>query len=179
MSSQTVARRYASALADVLIERREESLVRQELATWESMITQNPLLLEAFTNPTIPYEQKSRVLNDLIARTDIRQTTANFLRVLLRNQRLADLPQVNAKLAQILDERGGIVSAEITSARPVSDEVRSSLEQTLAQLTKKKVRLDFRTDESLIGGIVTRIGSTIYDGSVRTQLDQLGQELAG
>lgn len=179
MSSQTVARRYASALADVLIERGEEAVVRQELATWERMITENQLLLEAFTNPTIPYDQKSKVLNQLITRSGVRPVTANFLRVLLKNQRLGELPHVNAKLVQILDERAGIVSAEVTSARPVSAEVRASLEKTLAEVTKKKVRLDFRTDESLIGGIVTRIGSTIYDGSVRNQLDQLGQEMAG
>ncbi len=179
MSSQTVARRYASALADVLVERGEEAAVQAELLDWEQMITGNPLLLEAFTNPTIAYDQKGKVLNELIARTKVRETTANFLRVLLRNQRLAELPQVNARLALILDERAGVVSAQVTSARPVSESVKGSLEDTLAKLTRKKVRLDFTTDETLLGGIVTRIGSTIYDGSVRNQLDRLEQELAG
>lgn len=179
MSSQTVARRYASALADVVISRNEQVEVREELRAWERMILGNNLLLEAFTNPTIPYEQKSKLLNELITRTQARQTTANFLRVLLKNQRIADLPQVNAKVDQVLDDRAGLVTAQVTSARPVSEPIKAALVETLARITRRRVRLTFETDESLLGGIVTRIGSTIYDGSVRNQLKRLGQELAG
>lgn len=178
MSSMTVARRYASALADVLVDRNEEAVVREELKAWEQMVQQNPLLLEALTNPTVPYDQKSKVLNELLAKTNVRPTTANFLRVLLRNQRFGQLPPINAKLSEIMDERAGVVSAEVTSARPISEPVRSTLEQTLQQITNKRVRLNFATDETLLGGIVTRIGSTIYDGSVRSQLERLKQELA-
>jgi F-type H+-transporting ATPase subunit delta len=179
LSSQTVARRYASALADVIIARNEQTQVREELGAWERMILSNPPLLEAFTNPTVAYEQKAKVLNDLIARTKVRSTTANFLRILLKNQRLAELPQVNAKLDQVLDERSGVISAQVTSARPVSDSIKRALEEKLADITGKRIRLSFGTDESLLGGIVTRIGSTIYDGSVRNQLKRLGEELAG
>jgi len=179
LSSQTVARRYASALADVIIARAEEADVREELAAWEKMISANARLLEAFSNPTVPYEQKGRVLNELITRTKVRRTTANFLRILLKNQRIAELPQVNAKLVQILDERSGVISAQVTSARPVSDATKKALEKKLGEITSKKVHLKFGTDESLLGGIVTRIGSTIYDGSVRNQLRRLGEELAG
>jgi F-type H+-transporting ATPase subunit delta len=179
LSSQTVARRYASGLADVAIERNEAQPVQAELAAWAKMITENSALLEAFSNPTVAYEQKQNVLNELIARTRVRPTTRNFLRTLLKNQRLAELPEVNAKLAQILDERAGVVSAEITSARPVSDTARALLEEKLGEMTGKKPRLTFSTDESLLGGIVTRIGSTIYDGSVSNQLNRLREELAG
>jgi F-type H+-transporting ATPase subunit delta len=166
-------------LADVVIERNEAQLVQAELSAWAKMITDNGSLLEAFSNPTVAYEQKQDVLNALIARTKVRPTTTNFLRTLLKNQRLSDLPEVNGKLAQILDERSGIVSAEITSARPVSDSARALLEEKLAEMTGKKARLTFATDESLLGGIVTRIGSTIYDGSVSNQLRRLREELAG
>jgi F-type H+-transporting ATPase subunit delta len=179
LSSQTVARRYASALADVVVTNNEVAEVRDELLAWEKMIVGNQLLLEAITNPTVGYEQKVRILGDLLTRTRVRQTTANFLRVLLKNQRLGELPQVNEKLAQILDERAGAISAQITSARPLPEAVKSALEEKLRQVTKKNVRLNFQTDESLLGGIVTRIGSTIYDGSIRNQLTRLGEELAG
>ena len=178
MSSLTVARRYASALADVLAERNEEAVVREELTTWQQMVQENPLLLEALTNPTVPYDQKSKVLSQLITKTNVRPTTSNFLQLLLRNQRFGELPHVNAKLAEIIDERAGVVSAQVVSARPVSEPVKNALEKTLEQLTHKRVRLSFETDESLLGGIVTRIGSTIYDGSVRSQLERLGEELA-
>ncbi len=179
MSSQTVARRYASALADVVIERGEEKEVQAELATWARMISENRSLLEAFSNPTIAYEQKGKVLNELITRSKVRSTTANFLRILLKNQRLAELPQVNSRLAQVLDERAGVVSARIVSARPVSEKNKALLEDRLAGLTGKKPKLSFEIDESLLGGVVTRIGSTIYDGSVRNQLRRLREELAG
>jgi len=94
------------------------------------MILSNPALLEAFTNPTVPYEQKAKVLKELIARTKVRQTTANFLRILLKNQRLAELAQVNAKLDQVLDERSGVLSAQVTSARPVSDSIKRHLRRS-------------------------------------------------
>jgi F-type H+-transporting ATPase subunit delta len=165
LSSQTVARRYASALADVVIERGEEKEVQAELATWARMISENRSLLEAFSNPTIAYEQKGKVLNELITRSKVRSTTANFLRILLKNQRL--------------DERAGVVSARIVSARPVSEKNKALLEDRLAGLTGKKPKLSFEIDGSLLGGVVTRIGSTIYDGSVRNQLRRLREELAG
>lgn len=179
MSSQTVARRYASALAEVIIEQGEAGVVQAELAAWGRMFAENSALLEAFSNPTVAYEQKANVLSDLITRTKVRPTTANFLRTLLKNQRLAELAEVNGKLAQALDERAGVVSAEIVSARPVSDSTKAMLEEKLSRLTGKKARLSFATDESLLGGVVTRIGSTIYDGSVSSQLKRLREELAG
>ena len=179
MSSQTVARRYAAALADVVIAQKEAREVREELAVWEQMIVANPQLQEVFKNPTIPYEQKRSVLNELIARTRVRPTTANFLQVLLRNQRLAELREVNNRFVQVLDDRAGVVSAHVTSARPIDESLKRSLEEKLVNMTGKDVRLTFSTDESLIGGMVTRIGSTVYDGSVRNQLQQLGERLAG
>lgn len=179
MSSQTVARRYALALADVIIERGEEAPVQEELCAWQGMILENTLLLEAFSNPTVAFEQKAAVLNELIVRTQVRATTANFLRLLLKNQRIAELPQINATLAEVLDQRSGVLGAQVLSARPVPDSTKASLEAKLGQMTGKKIRLSFDTDESLLGGMVTRIGSTIYDGSVRNQLRRLVEELAG
>lgn len=179
MSSQTVARRYASALADVISERGEAAAVQAELSAWEKIIAQNRALLEVFSNPTVAYEQKRKVLDELVTRSKVRPSTANCLHLLLKNQRLAELPQVNVKLAQVLDERSGIVSALVISARPVPGTTKALLEQKLGEMTGKRARLSFETDESLLGGIVTRIGSTIYDGSVRDQLRRLREELAG
>jgi F-type H+-transporting ATPase subunit delta len=174
-----VARRYATALADVVTTRGEAQEVKDELIAWERMMQSNEQLLEVFRNPTIPYEQKRKVLNTLIVRSRVRPTTANFLQVLLQNQRLADLSEVNKRFAQILDERSGVVSAQVTTARPVPQSSQDALHSKLAAMTGKKVRMSFATDEELIGGIVTRIGSTIYDGSVRNQLQQVKERLAG
>jgi F-type H+-transporting ATPase subunit delta len=136
-------------------------------------------LKEVFDNPTIVYDHKRKVVEDLIARTRVRETTASFLRVLLRNQRLSQLRDVAARFGLILDERGGMVAAHVTTARPIPEELKSSLHETLAAATGRKVRLSFSTDESIIGGLVARIGSTIYDGSVQSQLDRLAAKMAG
>ncbi len=116
---------------------------------------------------------------ELIERTKVRPTTANFLQVLLRNQRLAEIREINRWFGQMLDERSGIVAAEITTARPVAKESIEALRKKLASVSGKKVRLKFATDEALIGGMVARIGSTVYDGSVRNQLRELELKLAG
>lgn len=177
--SAVVARRYALALADVVAARSEEREVQQELAEWEKMTRENALLLEVFRNPTIPYEQKTSVVHTLIERTRVRPTTANFLLVLLQNQRLADLSEINRAFMRELDRRLGIVSAQVTTARPVPTQAQETLRARLGELTGSKVRLQFTVDEDVIGGVVTRIGSTIYDGSVRGQLQQIKQKMIG
>ena len=174
-----MARRYAAALADVVIARGEAHEVQEELDTWAQMMEANSNLLEVFRNPTIPYDQKRKVLNILIARTRVRPTTANLLQVLLQNHRLSELNEINKRFAQELDERSGVVSAHVTTARTLPESTRETLIARLGKLTGRKVRLDFAVDEELIGGIVTRIESTVYDGSVRTQLQQIKQKMAG
>lgn len=179
MSLETIARRYATALADVVIERGETLVVQKELLEWSLMISSNSLLREVFANPTVPYEQKQKLLHELITRTRILPTTASFLQVLLRNQRLSEIAEVNTRFAQILDQRAGVVAAEVTTARPIVPASVKSLESKLASVTGKKIRLTFATDGELIGGMIVRIGSTIYDGSVRNQLNQVERQLAG
>lgn len=179
MSVQAVARRYAVALADVVTTRGEAQEVREELAAWDAMMRANAQLAEIFRHPTIPYEQKRGVLDELIRRARPRPTTANFLRVLLQNHRLAELSEVNTQFAQELDRRAGVVTAQVTTARPLTAAAQEALRRRLGELTGQSVRLQFEVNEELIGGVVTRIGSTLYDGSVRGQLQQIRQRLAG
>lgn len=177
--SGVVARRYAAALANVVTARGEAREVQEELSAWEEMARSNALLLEVFRNPTIPYEQKRRVVSELIQRTRVRPTTANYVMVLLQNQRLADLGEINKAFAQELDRRSGVVTAKVTTARPLAPQTQESLRARLSALTGSKVRLQFDLDSELIGGVVTRIGSTIYDGSIRSQLQQVKQKMSG
>lgn len=179
MSVQTVARRYASALADVVLERGEERQVQDELIAWEKMFQANPMLEEVFRNPTIALDKKRAVLNKLIERAKPGQTTANFLKVLLQNQRLTELGEINKKFAESLDVRAGMVAATVTTARSVPENAQQKLHAKLLTLTGKKVRINFTTDPELIGGLVTRIGSTVYDGSVRNHLQQIKAKMAG
>jgi len=179
LSVQAVARRYAVALADVVTSRGEAQEVREELAAWDALLRSNTHLLEVFRHPTIPYEQKRGVLDELIRRTRPRPTTANFLRVLLQNHRLAELSEVSTQFAQELDRRAGVVTAQVTTARPLPADAQEALRRRLGELTGSNVRLQFEVDDELIGGVVTRIGSTLYDGSVRGQLQQIRQRMVG
>jgi F-type H+-transporting ATPase subunit delta len=179
MSNETVSRRYATALADVVIKTGEVENVKGELRTWEQMLSGNAELHSAFRNPAITHLNKEKVLESLLERTKPSKTTSNFLRVLLRNGRLSDLTGINDRFAIVLEERSGSVVANVSSARELSDSQRNELKANLEKLTGKQIKLDFNVDPNLIGGVVTRIGSTIYDSSVKTQLENLKEELIG
>ncbi len=177
MSAQAIARRYSSALADVVTKSGETVTVQNELNQFEAMMTSSPDLTEVFKNPAIPYEQKSKVLESLLGKTKPNNSTANFLRILLKNYRLADLSEINKKFAVVLDERAGLVSADVTTAKTLSPDEQKNLQVKLEKVTGKKVNLSYSIDESIIGGVITKIGSTIYDGSVKTQLQQLKEKM--
>ncbi|HKP68378.1 MAG TPA: ATP synthase F1 subunit delta [Pyrinomonadaceae bacterium] len=179
MSVETIARRYATALADVVTKSGEIEPVRNELRVWEQIMTANVDLQNAVRNPAIPLSSKEKVLNALIEKARPSRTTANFLRVLLRNGRLTELTEINAKLETVLEERSGSVVAEVTSARDLSGAQQNELKSNLEKLTGKQVKLNFAIDPAIIGGVVTRVGSTVYDGSVKSQLENLKEEMIG
>src|SRR5260370_39655842 len=143
------------------------------------MIDSNPQLQEVFANPTISYEQKRRVLEELISRSKVRQQNAGFLQVLLKNQRLSELRHVVERFSQVLDERSGVIAANVITARTIPEASKNALRDTLAGATGKTGRLNFATDEEIIGGIGTHIGSTIFDGALRSHLEQLCVGQAG
>lgn len=179
MSVETVARRYAAALADVVTRTGDAASVQTELKTWEAMMASNASLTEVFSNPAIQHKNKEQVLESLIEKTKPSKTTANFLRVLLQNHRLTEIRQINERLVSVLEERSGVVSADVTSARPLSEAEKSELQTNLEKLTGKRVKTNFETNENIIGGVITRIGSTVYDGSVKTKLEELKQQMIG
>src|SRR5436853_3452523 len=139
MSVQAVARRYASALADVVLARNEAREAQDELKIWDEMLQSNPNLREVFANPTVALDKKRAVLNRLIERAKPRPTTANFLKVLLQNQRLTELGEIDRKFAELLDVRAGMVAATVTTARAVPENSQQKLQAKLLTLTGKKV----------------------------------------
>lgn len=177
MGTEAVARRYASALADVVIDSNDADKTKTELAAWADLFKQNEELQTVFGNPAIPHANKEKVLDDLIKKTKPSKSTANFLRVLLRNGRITDITHINDRFETVLQERASVVSAEIISARELGKGERDEFATTLEKLTGRKVTMNFAVDAELIGGVVTRIGSTVYDGSVRTKLENLKEQL--
>ena len=179
MSIRTIARRYATALADVAIAQGEAREVQEELNAWEEMFAGSTELRQLIESPTVALDEKRKVLRTLINRLRPRPTTANFIMVLLQNQRLDQLAEINKSFSHALDIRSGVVAATVTTAKPLAQGPQESLRASLAALTGKEVRLSFDTDCELIGGLVARIGSTVYDGSVRNQLQQAKERLIG
>ncbi|MEP6705195.1 MAG: ATP synthase F1 subunit delta [Acidobacteriota bacterium] len=179
MSIETIARRYATALADVVISSGEADTIKSELRAWEQMTSGSAELQNVFGNPSIAHAGKEKVLESLIARAAPSRTTGNFLRVLLSNNRLTELRAINERFDSVLEERSGSVIAEVTSAREIPVTTANELKANLERITGKQVKLNYSIDPGLIGGVVTQIGSTVYDSSVRTQLENLKEELIG
>lgn len=177
MSVETIARRYSSALADVVLKTGETETVRSELKSWETLINSSDQLTEVFSNPAIAHIDKEGVLEKLIGKTQPSRTTGNFLRVLLRNGRLVDLGEIIERFEAELEERSGNAVAKVTAARELTDGEKSELAASLAKATGKNIKPEFIIDSEIIGGIITQVGSTVYDGSVRTQLECLRDEL--
>jgi F-type H+-transporting ATPase subunit delta len=163
MSIETISRRYATALADVVLKSGETETVKSELRTWQQLIDGNADLQSALGNPSITYSKKEKVLDNLIARVKPSRTTSNFLRVLLRNGRLTELREVINRFEAVLEERSGVISAEVASARELTDGQRNELKTNLERRSGRQVR----------------IGSTVYDGSVKTKLENLREEMIG
>ena len=177
MSTETIARRYSTALADIVLGNGETEVVKSELNQLNTMFATNANLTTVFGNPAIAQLNKEKVLESLIAAAKPTKTSANFLRILLRNGRLGQLGAINDRFDSVLEERGGVVSAEIISARELPEAERSAFQTNLEKLTGKKVNIHYAVDKEIIGGVVTRIGSTIYDGSVKTKLEKLKEQL--
>lgn len=171
--------RYARALDDVVLEKglsRDD--VKTQLNDFLRTFSDSSELREAFENPSIPEEAKLRVLDAIASRSGISPTVRNFLAVVMHHLRLGELQEiVNAYLGRA-DKSGGVADAEITTARPIDDEERQALENSILRLSgNTSVRASFREDPALLGGAVIRLGSTVYDGSVRGQLEQMRQRM--
>lgn len=181
-----VARRYARALAEILFaaklppaERRQTvQQTKQHLTDISDLIDQNADLRAVLTSPAVPREQKLGVLEGLRSLLGFSALTRNFLGVLLEHRRIELLGQVVAAFDQEVYERLGIVPVEITTAAALNAKQKRSLEERLEALLKSTVEMRFREDPAVLAGAVARMGSTIYDASLRAQLRRLQRQLS-
>jgi F-type H+-transporting ATPase subunit delta len=181
MTISAVASRYANALADVVTAAgsgvpAEDALA--ELRSFEDALRSSPELHNALTTPAVPTGRKRAVVGRIAEVLKLSRITRNFLFVLVDHRRIGELEGILHSFEIIADERMGFARAEIASARDLTEAQRTALHAQLERMTGKRIRMRFTVDGSLIGGVVARIGSTIYDGSVRGQLDSLGRRLA-
>jgi F-type H+-transporting ATPase subunit delta len=175
---RTLADRYADALADVAIEQKAIGQVRQELADFMALVRQSPDLALLLDSPAVQRASKRGVVTALAGEMGASQTLRNFLCVVVDRGRTRLLAEIQESFDRQIDERRGIARAEVSSARELGDQEKAELRAALAKLTGRQVEMEYRLDPALLAGSVVRIGSTIYDGSVRTQLERLRERMA-
>jgi F-type H+-transporting ATPase subunit delta len=177
-----VANRYASALVDVVTSAgsalKPEDAVAQ-LRAAATMVADSAELRNALMTPAIQNSRKRAVIGKLLDLTGTSHLIRNFIFVIIDHRRIAILDEIREAFEVLLDERMGFVRAEVTSAAALDQQRSASLESELSNLTGKRMRLRFAVDPELLGGVVARIGSTVYDGSLRGQLQQLRKQLTG
>jgi F-type H+-transporting ATPase subunit delta len=170
--------RYAHAFASVAASSHlDTTTAQQQLKDFSGTLAGSHELREVLMNPSIPNEQKLRVLDAIAVRIGMFPQVRNFLAVIMDHQRLAELDEIVAEYHAVADEQSHVAEAEVTSAHPLNDQDRVELEAQVAKLAGGRVRATYLQDATLLGGAVVRIGSTVYDGSIRAQLQQLKQKL--
>ncbi len=175
----SVNSRYARAFADVVFDLKlNANAVVQQVRSLVEVANSSVELQRVWENPAIPAEQKRALLDAIAARLGTLKPVRNFIAVLIDNHRIAAFPEIARQFEVELNHRLGFTEAEVTSARPLSDEQKSALEARISAVSGKRVRATYATDDTLLGGAVVKLGSTVYDGSIKGQLERLKQELS-
>jgi F-type H+-transporting ATPase subunit delta len=173
-----LAQRYAAALADVALEQDAAESIRKNLDEFCAALEGSPDLGNFLISPAVSRENKQAVIEKIAARIGGGKVFRNFLLVVSDNRRTGLLPEIASAFHSVLLERMGVAEAQVTSAAELTAGQKKQLNAALERLTGKKVEARYSLAPALMGGAVVRIGSTVYDGSVREQLDRLRSRLA-
>jgi F-type H+-transporting ATPase subunit delta len=171
---------YARAFADVILTKGnllDPARIIEELHGFEALLKESDPLRHVLENPSIPADRKLAVLDAIAMRLVTTRQVRNFVAVLIDHRRLPLFSEILKQLAQELDERQGFAEAQVSSARQLSDQEKQLLEAEITKMTGKKVRAKYGQDATLLGGAVVQVGSTIYDGSVKGQLERIREQL--
>jgi F-type H+-transporting ATPase subunit delta len=175
--SGSVAKRYAKALVEVAAASDELEGVRQDLRALADLLREHREIRQFLGNPSVARRDAAAVVKDIGAALRVRPLTATFLQVVLEAGRLAGLEAILRAYEVLVDERLGRVKAVVTSAAPLEADAQERLRRRLGDVTGKDVYLELRQDPALLGGVVTQIGSRVFDGSLKTQLARLRDEM--
>jgi F-type H+-transporting ATPase subunit delta len=175
----SVASTYARAFADVVLDAHlDANRASGGLHRIAGLLAESIELRRVWENPAVPAEQKRKLLDAIVHREGIERHVRNLIAVLIDHRRVLFLPRITEQLERELDARLGFAEAHITSARELGDAEKRTLEAQIQKLTGKKVRARFGLDASLLGGAVVRVGSTVYDGSVKGQLERIKEAIS-
>lgn len=175
-----VTSRYARAFAEVVFDAKLDlAATISQLQAMAQAFQASDDLRRVWDSPSIPAEQKRSVLDALLAQVgQVPRELRNFLAVLIDHGRIVFLPEIARQVEAELNQRSGRIQAEVTTSRPLGETERKDLASRIAEVTGKQVAATYSVDESLLGGAVVRVGSTVYDGSVRGQLVRMKQQLS-
>jgi F-type H+-transporting ATPase subunit delta len=175
----SVTNTYARAFADVIVARRlDANQALKELRAMVALLDVSEDLRKVLETPSIPAERKRAVLDAIVAREGFSKPVRNFMAVLIDHRRTPFLADIARQVEVEMNERLGFAEAEVTSARELSDAEKRTLEAQVEKLSGKRVRARYAQDASLLGGAIVRVGSTIYDGSVKGQLGKIRETLS-
>ena len=175
----SVASTYAHAFADVVFDAHlDAGRALNGLRQMATLFRESLELRRVWENPAVPADQKRGLLDAIVERAGIDRPVRNLIAVLIDHRRLPFLPRIVEQLEKELDARLGFTEAQISSTRELADAEKRTLEAQIAKTTGKKVRASYGLDKSLLGGAVVRIGSTIYDGSVKGQLEKIKEAIS-
>lgn len=178
MTSGTVARRYGRALFDVGLKESALETAERDLAAFVRLLQDHDMLARVLANPVVPVDRKQAVIGELAARSGFCRPVTRLLAMLAERHRLLLLPAILDEYRRRLREHEAVVEAEVTSAVPLPAGRLEAIARAFGQVTGQRVTVRPRVDPTLIGGVAVRIGSVIYDGSVKRQLERLHEQLA-
>jgi F-type H+-transporting ATPase subunit delta len=174
-----IASRYARALVDVILEHHVDGdAARQQLRAFADAIHESLQLRRVWESPAITPEKKRAVLDAIAAKIGAVKPVRNFMAVIIDHRRIGMLDDIVRVFERELDARLGFAVVEVSSARPLSAQEQREVESRVERMTGKKIRASYVSNPELLGGVVVRVGDTIYDGSVRGQLEKMRQELS-
>lgn len=178
MTNRTAATRYARALLDVAIkEQANLDQIQDELSQFADLFTQHPTLQKVLLNPAVPVPRKRAAVVELTERAKVSPILAKLLVLLAGRDRLVLLPDLLAAYRERLLDHQHVVRADVTTASPLTADRAQAIQSGLARVTGRTVMLSTHVDPSIIGGVVARVGSTVYDGSVTRQLEKMKERL--
>jgi F-type H+-transporting ATPase subunit delta len=170
--------RYARALTDVVFDMKlDATRTVDEVYAVSTVFQENSELRSVWGSPAIPAEQKRNLLDSIVSNMGVSKPVRNFVAVLIDNHRVAALPEIARQFETELLQRLGMADVDITSSRELNADERRQMEAEVERMTGKKVRARYAIDRTLLGGAVVRMGSTVYDGSVRGQLQKIKEQL--
>jgi len=172
-----VADRYAAALADVAVVRKSGDTLRKDLASFIAAYDDSADLRNALETPSLDESLKAKIVDSVSAKMGLNDAIRNFMKVIVSHQRMHMLREIDQAFVTELNRRGGIAEAEVTTARQLNDAEKKELLSVLEKRTGKKIEARFAENKALLGGAVVRVGSTVYDGSVREQLNRMRERL--